>query len=221
MWVRQLRRWGAAARWACTAAIVASAVLSRTHALQAQHKPPSLRSVAEFALRAHRDARAGVRVAVPSEIAKGRAVCDESSEIPCDLATSDQMRAFQFTTNLRSGRGLAIQGIGEKQCSPTGNCSFWILRRLHGKYETILNIDMVQTFRFLNSQTHGYPDLVTWSHDSAMERGGRLFRFDGQEYRESVSWDEDYERRLDDGSLETLKRPQVTLFYWDGETLPD
>lgn len=191
-----------------------------TQALAAQHKPPSQRELAAFAERAHREARTGKLVAVPREIVGDRVESDPQNQPPCDHATADQLRAYSFTATRQSQGVLAIQGVGYCQCSPTGNCSFWIFRRVNGKYGSILDRDVVQVFSFLKSQTHGYPDVVTWSHGSATDHGSTLFRFDGHEYQESLGWDEEYERWLDDGSVEILKKPQVTLVYWDGKAIP-
>jgi hypothetical protein len=217
---KRLRLSRAAAQCASLASIIAIAVLTGTQALPVQHNSPSQRTVIAFVEHARRDARTGTSVPVPPEIAGLRKGCDEKSAQPCGLAGPDQMRAFQFAMKKSSRRVLAIQSFSEPQCSPTGNCSFWVLRRLHGKYATVLDIGMVQTFGFLKSETHGYPDLVTWSHGSATERGGRFFRFDGHEYRESLSWEEDYEIVNDDGSPAMLTTPRISFVDGDGNPLP-
>jgi hypothetical protein len=56
-------------------------------------------------------------------------------------------------------------------CGATGNCAFWVFRYQNGRYEKILDTDMVQHFGFVHSSTNGLPDLVTWSHGSAFDSG--------------------------------------------------
>jgi len=76
-------------------------------------------------------------------------------------------------------------------------------------------------FGFLKSRTRGYPDLVTWSHGSATESGGRLFRFDGNRYVASGSWDEEYEYLGDDGKIVTPDRPRIKSHFSSKDELPD
>ncbi len=75
-------------------------------------------------------------------------------------------------------------------------------------------------FGFLKSRTHDYPDLVTWSHGSATEYGGRLFRFDGNRYGTSGGWDEEYEYLGDDGRIVKPHKPRITSHFSSEDALP-
>jgi hypothetical protein len=79
---------------------------------------------------------------------------------------------------------------------------------------------MVQTFGFLRSRTHGYPDLVTWSHGSATDRSAQLFRFDGNQYVDSGGWEEEYEYLDEDGQTVTPDKPRITSHFWGKDAIP-
>ena len=67
-------------------------------------------------------------------------------------------------------------------CSPTGNCSLWIIDLRHRRF--LLDTIGVQAFTADSASPHGMPDLVTRMHGSATEsdltrwsfQGGRYFR---------------------------------------------
>jgi hypothetical protein len=84
---------------------------------------------------------------------------------------------------------VAIRGQSSCYCGATGNCQLWIYRRLHGKYEELLQTGNVSGFGFLKSKTNGLPDLVIWSHDSAQRSPGALWKFDGTSYESHYSWE--------------------------------
>jgi hypothetical protein len=50
---------------------------------------------------------------------------------------------------------VVAQGSGEDECSPTGNCSFWILRRGRDGYRVILEGGSAQTFTIQPTRTNG------------------------------------------------------------------
>jgi hypothetical protein len=75
-------------------------------------------------------------------------------------------------------------------------------------------------FGFLKSRTHGYPDLVTWTHGSATEYGARLFRFDGNRYVACGGWDEEYEYLGDDGQIVKPDKPRITSHFSSKDEIP-
>ena len=195
-------------------------VLIWPHALPAQHTPPSTREVEAFAERARSEAHIGRRRPVPTQILKDVIAMAPDQYDPCDQRERQKLDARPVI--LRSGvvGGLAIQGRGFCYCSATGNCAFWIYQRRRGMYRLILETDMVQTFGFLKSRTHGYPDLVTWSHGSATERGAELFRFDGAQYTAQGGWGEEYEYLGQTGQTVTPAQPRITSHFSDKNALP-
>jgi len=217
---QELRHFYRAALGGSLVAFLMIAVPFATQTSAKQHEPPTQREITAFAERAHREAKPGEPVPIPPEILNDLADANCRTDTSCKWELEDRSRAYQFKATRRSASLLAVQGGGRSLCGATGNCPLQVFRLEQRKFETIFDGDVVQTFGFLHSRTHGYPDFVTWAHGSATELGGMLFRFDGEEYRESLGWGEDY-RILDDEGHETiLEKPRLSLVYWDGERLP-
>jgi hypothetical protein len=116
---------------------------------------------------------------------------------------------------------LAIQGQGGCFCSPTGNCELWIYEIKGGKFRAILKRGSVQAFGFLKSRTHGYPDLITWTHGSATDHGARLFRFDGIRYAASGGWEEETEYLDSKGKLVETDKPRITSHFSRQDQIPN
>jgi hypothetical protein len=87
------------------------------------------------------------------------------------------------------GELIAVWGKSSCYCSPTGNCAFWIFRFKDGKYSQLLETDMVREFGFVPSESLRLPDVVLWSHDSAMRFPGHLWKFDGRNYVSKCGWE--------------------------------
>jgi hypothetical protein len=131
---------------------------------------------------------------------------------------SFEAHQFFLKPNLRGG--LAILGRDECFCSVTGNCELWVYQHKNGKYQVILETNAIQMFGFLKSQTHGYPDLVTWTHESATEYEAQLFRFDGNRYAPSGGWRVDYQYLGPDGQIVTPAEPRITSHFSSEAQLP-
>jgi hypothetical protein len=136
---------------------------------------------------ARRPAAKGTRIPVPPPI------MDELAADDCADPTSGETTKMD-AYRVRNGNSflVAVWGRGSCSCSPTGNCAFWVYQLRRGKYEKILDTDMVNHFGFLKAGTNGHRDLVLWSHDSASSSPARLFQFDGKEYNEACGWEEEY-----------------------------
>jgi hypothetical protein len=186
----------------------------------AQHTPPSGQEVEAFAERARKEGHKGNRVPVPEHILKELAAKAPDDYLPCDRKERNKLEARQILLRSGSVGGLAIQGLGFCYCSPTGNCSFWIYQIRNAKYRLILETDMVQVFGFLRSRTYGYPDLVTWSHGSATQRSGELFRFDGDQFIACGGWEEEYEYLDENGQIVKPAKPRITSHFSDRDALP-
>jgi hypothetical protein len=117
---------------------------------------------------------------------------------------------YRIQLNAKGDVGLVVWGRGACLCSPTGNCSFWIFLRKNGKYEMLLDTEMVRDFGFLTTKTRGIRDLVVWSHSSAFLSPAFLYHFDGELYNFACGWEEHYELNDSDGNQKTLKGPQIT-----------
>ena len=69
-------------------------------------------------------------------------------------------------------------------CSPTGNCSFWIIDLRHRRF--LLDTIGVQMFTADTAPPHGMPDIVTRMHGSATESDLTRWSFQGNRYLRSA-----------------------------------
>jgi hypothetical protein len=107
----------------------------------------------------------------------------------------------------RAGRELIVRAADPCNCSPTGNCLFWVLRKNGTGFDVLLETDLVNNYSVKNSRTNGYRDLMTASHGSAYQSGLTLYKFDGKEYKASECMNREYELQ-EDGSV--AKKPTIT-----------
>lgn len=87
---------------------------------------------------------------------------------------------------------FAVQSSDHCNCSPTGNCTFWILRSKENGFSTLLETNMVQSFSIQNTVSYGYKDVITSDHGSATEFGMKLYQFNGTKYVRIRCADERY-----------------------------
>lgn len=201
-------------------ALVIAAILFCPYALPAQQIPPTSREVNAFVERAHSERYVGMEVRVPERIFNDLAAGADSDMPYCNPGDRKDLEGHQTIVGSNGGDILAIQGRTGCFCSPTGNCDFRIYAHKGGKYWVILETGSVQMFGFLKSRTHDYPDLVTWSHGTATETGGQLFRFNGKRYESSGEWIEDYEYLGDDGQMVKPAKPRITSYFTSENELP-
>lgn len=93
-------------------------------------------------------------------------------------------------------------------CSATGNCSFWVLQKVHRKYEPILE-GFGQTFTVQKTSTHGYRDIVVSMQGSAFDSGLTVFRYEGHRYHEGACYNASWRVRVGD-TFRDVKNPVVT-----------
>ena len=134
----------------------------------------------------------------------------------------DQLSEKQMRQAAREARivfvDLAERGINEviaqagddAQCSPTGNCSLWVLRREKHGYHVILSAPSAQTFTIQSDRTHGFHDLVLGMHRSAFESELRLFKFDGARYKQAGCYEASWEFIDEHGNSQHLKEPRLS-----------
>jgi hypothetical protein len=80
----------------------------------------------------------------------------------------------------RGEKDLLVQASDRCNCSPTGNCEFWIVRKSPDGFETLLETGMVQTFSVETISSHGHKDVMTADHGSATNSDLALYQFDGK-----------------------------------------
>jgi hypothetical protein len=190
------------------------------HLLLAQHTPPSSQEVERFAERARAERNTGKSVHAPDQILHELTGKLADDYVGCDREDRNKLEAHQIILKPNSAALLAIRGQSLCFCGATGNCAFWVYQRRNGKYRLVLETNMVQIFGFLKSHTHGYPDLVTWSHDSASESSAELFRFDGTQYIDVGGWEEEYEYLDKNDGMVKPDKPRITSHFSSKDAIP-
>lgn len=109
--------------------------------------------------------------------------------------------------SLASGHQYLVQGRGSCFCSPTGNCSFWVVVPVGDTYRILLKASAIQTAVVQPQKTRGHPDLDVSMHDSAFETTHWTYRFDGRRYRRVKCTDWDYQDRNNPDRV--LSEPQI------------
>ena len=106
-------------------------------------------------------------------------------------------------------REVIVQGGGDSfVCSPTGNCSFWNIRRGHSHFDVLLSAD-AQTFTIQPTISHGYHDIVLTRHADAFQSEAKEFRFDGNRYQLSLSFSVLWYEQGSDGEQQRLQKPKI------------
>jgi hypothetical protein len=125
-----------------------------------------------------KSASKSTRIPVSDKILK-EVQADPQDCYPASLDETLRLDAYRLT---RPVVLIVVWGRSSCDCSPTGNCDFWIYRVSRGGFQQILETNRVREFNFLRAQTNGLPDLVIRSHDSAQRFPGALWKFDGAAY---------------------------------------
>ena len=101
-------------------------------------------------------------------------IAQRLGEKPTDL------RAMRIETP--SSHLFLVQGVGTPfNCSPTGNCGFWILSSGY----RVLRETIAQTAKVQWSAHDGLPDVITAMHGSAFESDLTRWQFNGKLYLRS------------------------------------
>jgi hypothetical protein len=127
-----------------------------------------------------------------------------------------QLRAIASRTRVKlidlNGNGkpeVIAQAVGlESGCSPTGNCPIWVFMKSGNQYKSILGRDAIQTFTIQPTSTNGLRDIVLGMHGSATEQELHLYRFEGQQYRETACYEANWSRLVGD-DVQELKEPEI------------
>ena len=104
---------------------------------------------------------------------------------------------------------FVVGGIGEYDCSPTGNCSVWVLRMGTHEYSVVLH-GTAQSVWIWPTQTNGLHDIVLAMHGSATSTGLKLYKFDGSAYHRTACYNADFQYLGEDGEIYELEEPRIT-----------
>src|ERR1700733_3900740 len=198
--------------------LYSTVVLFWPRPLLAQHAAPTVQEVEAFAERARSEATTGDEVPLPENIFKE--LVAEATTDGCQDVDRSSFETHRVLLKPHLVGGLAVWGGGQCICSPTGNCGFWIYELKNGAYQAVLETDLVNLFGFLKSQTHGYPDLVVWTHESATDYEARLLRFNGEQYVLSGGWEEEYEYLDERDQGVRPKKPRITSHFSSKGAIP-
>lgn len=119
---------------------------------------------------------------------------------------------IEFVDLTGHGRNEAIAQAGGEgsDCSPTGNCPFWVLHRERDGYHVILDADSAQTFTIQPNRTRGYNDIVVGMHGSAFESMLTLYKYNGSSYEDVACYNATWQVIDKDGNAQYLKEPRIT-----------
>jgi hypothetical protein len=98
-------------------------------------------------------------------------------------------------------------------CGATGNCPFWVFRKIHRKYKLMLRA-VGQTFTIQNTVTDGYRNIVVAMQGSALDSELKEYRYEDGFYRGVGCYSASWHVREGD-TVRTLKAPIVTPFPCD------
>ena len=94
-------------------------------------------------------------------------------------------------------------------CSPTGNCSIFVLRPIKEKYRVVLEA-IGQTFTVTPARANGFRNVKVGMRGSATMSTIKVYKFNGIRYLRADCYDENFEVLDGAGNLHQLKKPQVT-----------
>jgi len=133
-----------------------------------------------------------------------------------DIKSHTELRTVAGATRIKyvdlngDGRSEVIAQAGGENfgCSPTGNCPLWILRWHDGKYGALLNSE-AQTFTIQTNKSEHFMDVVLTRHSSAFESEVKVYKFDGEFYRENGCYIAQWQKLGDDGEYHEIKEPLI------------
>ena len=96
---------------------------------------------------------------------------------------------------------------GMVDCSPTGNCPFWVFQKRARGYMLLIK-SYGQTFTVQNTATNGFRDIVVSMHASATESGLTDFRYKNGSYHDVGCYDASW-TALEGDTVRELKEPDI------------
>lgn len=84
---------------------------------------------------------------------------------------------------------VIVQGASQLECSPTGNCPFWVFQKTGSQYRLLVSVNAIQTFQVQRSRSGGFRDIVVEMHDSATERTLAILKYSHGNYHEAGCYD--------------------------------
>jgi hypothetical protein len=130
-----------------------------------------------------------------------------------EIESEDQLQKAALETRIElidlNGDGIPeVVAQGMVNCSPTGNCPFWVFRRMRRDYELLVE-GYGQTFTVQKTSINGFRDIVVSMHGSATESQLTDYRFADVRYHD-VGCYISLLTVLEGGHVRELKEPLIT-----------
>ena len=116
-------------------------------------------------------------------------------------------RVLRIDLNRDGQQEIIAQPVGNYDCSPTGNCSFWVFQKSGTAYKLLLN-GLGQTFTLQPNYTNGFQDIVVAMHGSAFDSTLKLYRYERGRYLRVARYDASWQATENPDRL--LKAPRIT-----------
>jgi len=159
------------------------------------------------------------KVSKTERAAIARAIANQLRPDMWDLGieSEQQLEDVALETRVKmvdlNGDGISeviAQGMGEHaNCSPTGNCPFWIFQKSDHEYRLLFSMETIQAFTIERSRSDGFSDIVIATHGSGTQSGIRLLRYGEGRYHLAGCWSADWSV-LEGGTVHELKEPRLT-----------
>ena len=143
--------------------------------------------------------------AIAARLRPGKADLDTHSEKQL-LADAADTRIELVDLDGDGKPEVIAQSWGMETCGATGNCAFWVFKKIDGGYKTILH-GGAQVFVVEETITNGFRDITLGLHDSASESELRPYRFSEGKYRKQGCFDASWTKEIG-GPI--LKKPIIT-----------
>ncbi len=104
---------------------------------------------------------------------------------------------------------VIAKGSGDA-CSPTGNCSIYVLQKSGTTYRVILEKGAGKTVTVQKTRTNGYRDIVIGMHGSATEQGLFVYQFGDGRYRRTHCYNASFTYRDENGEIHELEKARIT-----------
>ena len=93
-------------------------------------------------------------------------------------------------------------------CSPTGNCSIWVLRPVKKQYRVVLEA-IGQIFTIMSARANGFRNIKIRMHGSATMSEVKTYKFNGTRYVRTGCYNEIFKELDKEGKLQKLDNPRT------------